>query len=74
MPTHILFGFLLDSSNFILKALVIVIPFLSFKGTIHAYLLKALITHHKNLNPLLNRLINCTFVKSAHQILYLNPE
>ena len=48
------------------------IPFLSFKGTTQAYLLKISITHHKNLIPLLYLLNNCIFAKSAPQILSLN--
>ena len=31
-------------------------------------------THNKNLNPLLNLLINCIPAKSAPQILFLNVE
>ena len=31
-------------------------------------------THNKNLNPLLNLLINCISAKSAAQILSLNAE
>ena len=50
------------------------IPFLSFKGTTQAYLLKISITHNKNLNPLLDLLINCISAKSAPQILSLNVE
>ena len=49
-------------------------PFLSFKGIIHAYLLKISITHNKNLNPLLNLLNNYISPKSAPQILSLNKE
>ena len=49
-------------------------PFLSFKGTTQAYLLKISITHNKNLNPLLNVLINYISAKSAPQILSLNAE
>ena len=49
-------------------------PFLSFKGTTQAYLLKISITHNKNVNPLLNLLINCISAKSAPQILSLNVE
>ena len=57
-------------------------PFLSFKGTTHAYLLKILMTHYKdlnplhnkNLNPLLNLLTDCMSAKSAPQILSLNPQ
>ena len=48
--------------------------FSSFKGTIHAYLLKISITHNKIQNPLLNLLINCISAKSALQILSLNAE
>ena len=47
-------------------------PFLSFKGTIEAYLLKISITHNKNQIPLLNLLNNCISAKSAPQILSLN--
>ena len=39
-------------------------PFLSFKGTTQAYLLKISIAHNKNLNPLLTLLINCKSAKS----------
>ena len=48
--------------------------FLSFKGTTQAYLLKISITHYKNLNPLINLLINCISAKSALQVLSLNLE
>ena len=49
-------------------------PFLSFKGTTQAYLLKISITHNKNLIPLLYLLHNCISAKSAPQILPLNVE
>ena len=49
-------------------------PFLSFKGTTLAYLLKISITHNKNLNPLLNLLNNYISAKSTPQILSLNDE
>ena len=49
-------------------------PILSFKGTNRAYFPKMSITHNKNLNPLLNLLINCISAKSAPQILSLNVE
>ena len=70
MSTHILFGFLLESFNIFGKALTILTPFLSFKGTTQAYLLKISITH----NPLFNLLINYISAKSAPQILSLDPE
>ena len=54
------------------NALTILIPFLSFKGTTQAYLLKISITHNKNLIPLLYLLNNCVSAKSASQILSLN--
>ena len=73
MSTHILLGFLSDSFKIFWKALIIVIPFLSFKGKIQAYLLKISITHNKNLNHLLNFLINYISAKSAPQI-FLNLE
>ena len=47
-------------------------PFLSFKGTTQACLLKISITHNKNLIPLLYLLNNCVCAKSAPQILPLN--
>ena len=50
------------------------LPFLSFKGTTQAYLLKISITHNKNLIPLLYLLNNCISAKSAPQILSLNVE
>ena len=59
LSTYILFGIVLDSFKNFWKALVIVISYLSFKATTQAYLLKILITHNKNLNPLLNLFINC---------------
>ena len=49
-------------------------PFLSFKGTAPAYVLKMSITHNKNLDPFLNFIINYISAKSAPQILPLNPE
>ena len=54
--------------------MAILTPFLSFKGTTQAFLLKISITCNKNLNPLLNLLINCISAKSAPQILSLNVE
>ena len=54
--------------------LTIVIPFLSFKGKTHAYLLKLSMIHNKNLVPLLKLLINWIPGKSAPQILSLNEE
>ena len=57
--THILFGLKLNSSQIIWKALVIVVSFSSFKGTIHAYLLKIFITYNKKTN---------SFVKFAYEL------
>ena len=48
---HILFGLKLDFLIFLKKALVIVIPFLPFKGITHACLLKISITHNKKRIP-----------------------
>ena len=39
LSTHILFGLLFDVPKIFWKALVILIPFLSFKGIAHGYLL-----------------------------------
>ena len=74
LTTHIFFGFLVESSNIFWNALTMVIAFLSFKGTTQAYLPKISITNNKNLNPLLNLLINCISAKSTPQMLSLNPE
>ena len=52
------------------NALTIVIPVLSFKGTTQAYLQKISIAHtQRNLNPLLDLLIDCISAKSAPQML-----
>ena len=69
LPTYNFIGLGFDSSKIFWKALETVIHFLSFKGIIHVYSLKILITHDKNLNPLLNLLINCISRRSAPQIL-----
>ena len=47
-------------------------PFLYFKGTTQAYLLKISITHNKNLIPLLYLLKNYISAKSELQVLSLN--
>ena len=47
---------------------------LSFKETTHAYLLKKLIMHNKNLIPLSSLPINCMSPKSTLEILSLNKE
>ena len=49
-------------------------PFLSFKGITYAYLLQISITHNKNLNLLLNLLINYISVRSAPQILSIKDD
>ena len=56
------------------NALIILIPFLSYKGTTQAYVLKISIAHNKNLIPLLYLLINCISAKPTPQILSLNAE
>ena len=63
-----------DSSKMFWKALVNVIPFLSLKGITHAYLLYIWITHNKNLNLLLNLLINGISARSASKILSVKGE
>ena len=65
LSTHILFGLRLDSSKVFIKALGIVIPFLSFKGITYVYLLKISITHNKKRITLLDLLINCISARSA---------
>ena len=69
-----LFGFLLKSFKILWNTLTIVTPFLSLKGTTHACLVKISIALNKNLNLLLNLLINCISGKSPPQILSLNAE
>ena len=49
-------------------------PFLSFKGTTHAYLMNKSITHKRYLIPLLYLLINCISAKSTPLILSLKEE
>ena len=43
-------------------------PFLSFKGTTHTYLLKISMKHNKNLVPSLNLITDCISAKSAPKI------
>ena len=69
-----LFGLWFHSSKIFWEALVIGIPFLSFKGITHAYLLQISITHNKNLNPLLNLIINCISAKSTPQTFSIKDE
>ena len=71
---YTLFGLQLGLSNTFWKALKIVIPFLSFKGITHAYLLKISITHNKRRIPISNLLINCISATSAQQILCIKDE
>ena len=51
LSTHILIGLRFGSSSFF-KALVIVMPFLSFKEITQALLLKTSITHNEKQIPL----------------------
>ena len=74
LSTHILFGLWLDSSNIFWKALVIVVPFLSFTEITYASLLKILMAHNEQLIPLLNLLINCISARLKHQILSIKGE
>ena len=74
LSAHILFGFLLDSFKNFWKALVIVIPFSSFKRRTHVYLLKISMTYNEKQIPLLNVLINCISARSAPQILSIKGE
>ena len=59
-----------DSYKIFSKALVIIIPFLSFKETNHGYLLTLSITHNKK--RILQ--LNCILVKSAPQISSIKDE
>ena len=71
---HILFGLRLDSFKISWKALVIVAPFLSFKGITHVYLLKISIALNKKRTLLLNLLISCLSARSALQMLSTKDE
>ena len=53
LSAHVLYGLLLNSSKTFWKASVIVIPFLSFKGTTHVYLQRILMIHNENWNSFL---------------------
>ena len=68
LSTHILFGLRLVSFKTFWKLLVIVIPFLSFKGITHGYFLKISITHNKKQIFSLILLINYISAKLAPQI------
>ena len=69
-----MFGLQLDSSKSFLKALVTLIPLLSFKGITHAHLLKTSVTHNKKQIPLFNVVINCISGRSAPHILSIKDE
>ena len=56
------------------NALTIVVPFLSFIGITHAYLLKKWTAHNKYLFALLYLLSDCISAKSIPQILSLKDE
>ena len=56
------------------NALTILTPFLSFKGTTRAYLLKISMAHNEYLFPLLYLLSDRITAKSTPQILSLNDE
>ena len=71
---HILLRLRFDSYQKFSKALVIIIPFLSFKETNHGYVLTLSITHNKKRILLLNFVINCISVKSAPQISSIKDE
>ena len=68
------FAFCLDSSEFLWKALVIVIRFLYFRGITHVYLLKILITYNKKRTPLSNLLIHCASARLAPKNLSIKHE
>ena len=71
----LLFVFRLDSSKIFWEALVIVVPFLSFKVIIHAYLLNISITHNKKgICSLSNLLIDCVSTRLAAKILAIKDE
>ena len=56
------------------KALVVAIPFLSFKETTHTYFLKLSITHNSKPILLLDLLVNYISARSALQILSIEDE
>ena len=71
---HTLFVLRFDSSKTFWKALIVVIPLLSFKGINHEYLLWMSIANNKNLNPLSNLLLKCISARSAPQILSIKVD
>ena len=54
--------------------MVVLIPFLSFKGIIHTCFLKISITHNKERIPLINLLINGTSVRFPTKTLSIKVE
>lgn len=70
------YSYLQDSSELVqlCKALINVIPFLTFKGTTDAFLLKISMTHNENRNPLLCLLIICISARSAPRIFSLKDQ
>ena len=74
LSPHVLFGLRLDYFKGFWKPLVIVLPFLSFKGIIHTCLLKISITHNKKQISLLNLLINCISTRSVPKILSMKGD
>ena len=60
--------------DYFLNALPILVPFLSFIGTTHAYLLNKSMAHNNYLTPLLYLLNDCISAKSTAQILSLKDE
>ena len=82
LSSHILFGWhpfdfallFSEMSKIFLNALIIVIPFVSFKGKTHAYFLKRSIARNKYLFPLFYLLNDCISAKSTPQMLSLNEE
>ena len=74
LSTHTLFGLQIDSFKTFWKALVIVVPLLSFQRVTHAYLPKISMRYNKNLNLLSNLLINCILLRSASKILSTKVE
>ena len=74
LSPHVLFGLRLDYFKVFWKPLVIVLPFLFFKGIMHACLLKISITHNKKQISLLNLLINCISTRSVPKILSMKGD
>ena len=72
LSAHNLVGLQLDLFTISIKVLRTGLPFLSFKGLTHAYLVKASMTHNKYLTFLFLEESDSILAKSAAQLFPLN--